>query len=225
VSPEWLAALPRSGVRRLYLHVEGPPPAPLLPAVAQASAAGLLLQLQDAHPPPRFALRRRRAGRGVPPWAGRLEVGGRCLSHALLEGACGLLHLAPGMLPAGLGAPGSLAAALGGHVCRAGPLAGAPDQPALAPWLLDVPAAHRALAARGPHAIVPALDGVADRSACTKCRGLAPGLGLQDRWTPETDPCVTYYASAHAAARGRSGCVVQLCDQSLAAVLEPQAWE
>lgn len=43
--------------------------------------------------------------------------------------------------------------------------------------------------------MVPQADGVADRSACSRCRGMDERLGLQDRHSPETDPCVKLYQS------------------------------
>ena len=86
-----------------------------------------------------------------------------------------------------------------------------------APWILNVPEAYHALRARGPHAVVPSSSTLHDRSQCTKCRGMDARLGacltppcvscfvdggfstgLQDRHTPEVDPCVAYYGSSHA---------------------------
>ena len=87
-----------------------------------------------------------------------------------------------------------------------------------APWLLNVPVAHAELAARGPHAVVGQAGSIMGRAACTKCRGMNPLLGtctadvllvaaltttpcdagLQDRFTPEVDPCVAYYDTDHA---------------------------
>ena len=101
------------------------------------------------------------------------------------------------------------------------------------PWLLNVPVAYAELAARGPHAVVGQAGSIMGRAACTKCRGMNPLLGactaslqagavltrmprcagLQDRFTPEVDPCVAYYDTDHArrkcvafAARSRGSC-------------------
>jgi hypothetical protein len=37
------------------------------------------------------------------------------------------------------------------------------------------------------------------------------GAGLQDRFTPEVDPCIGYYTSSHAAKKGRTWCVQDWC--------------
>jgi len=90
----------------------------LVAALQPQVASGLLLLLSAAHPPPRYGVRERgdgledepkagsprgrprRSGRGAA-WAGYREVLGRCLTQALLEGACALLHTRAGGAAAG----------------------------------------------------------------------------------------------------------------------------
>jgi hypothetical protein len=60
--------------------------------------AGLVLPLHTAHPPPRYGIRESASGA---PWGGYREVQGRCLTHALLDGACWLLHIGVGQAPNG----------------------------------------------------------------------------------------------------------------------------
>ncbi len=58
--------------------------------------SGLVLPLHTTHPPPRYGVRESASGA---PWAGYREAQGRCVTHALLEGACWLLHLSVGQTP------------------------------------------------------------------------------------------------------------------------------
>jgi hypothetical protein len=57
-----------------------------------------VLLLQSAYPPPRYGIRETASGTK---WAGYREVLGRCLTQALLEHTCWLLHLAVGQIPNG----------------------------------------------------------------------------------------------------------------------------
>jgi hypothetical protein len=57
-----------------------------------------VLLLQSAYPPPRYGIRETASGAK---WAGYREVLGRCLTQALLEHTCWLLHLAVGQIPNG----------------------------------------------------------------------------------------------------------------------------
>ena len=59
-------------------------------------ADGFVLPLHEAFPPPRYGLRERASGT---PWGGYREAQGRCLTQALLEGVCWLLHVGVGQLP------------------------------------------------------------------------------------------------------------------------------
>ena len=238
--------------------------------------SGFVLLLQSAYPPPRYDIRETASGAK---WAGYREVLGRCLTQALLEHTCWLLHLAVGQIPNGPFIPPSatprdqnnnvlplysrcgvmhttedcVKLIVSPLACRymclrlwpsqddAGEPAPAPRQPLppdhgalprslrlksmlmrcarpTAPWLLNVPVAYAELAARGPHAVVGQAGSIMGRAACTKCRGMNPLLGtcaadlslhsvliclphpagLQDRFTPEVDPCVAYYDTDHA---------------------------
>ena len=60
--------------------------------------SGFVLLLQSAYPPPRYDIRETASGA---PWAGYREVLGRCLTQAMLEHTCWLLHLAVGQMPNG----------------------------------------------------------------------------------------------------------------------------
>ena len=60
--------------------------------------SGFVLLLQSAYPPPRYGIRETASGAK---WAGYREVLGRCLTQALLEHTCWLLHLAVGQIPNG----------------------------------------------------------------------------------------------------------------------------
>lgn len=84
---------------------------------------GFLLPLHAVHPPPRYGIHEHVAGpAGGTPWAGYSEVLGRCITHALLDGACWLAHLAPGHMPrgrftvAGAGR-GDALSSFAGHMC------------------------------------------------------------------------------------------------------------
>ena len=113
----WLASAAAAGVGRVFLHVEGGEGADgtnatrseglseaMTEALVPFLSSGLLSLLSESHPPPRYGLRERGAAlearhaadEGLL-WAGYREVQGRCLSEALLEGACWLLHAFPGL--------------------------------------------------------------------------------------------------------------------------------
>lgn len=220
----WLDAMRASGVRRVYLHDDSSPALreDTRRALQPHVAAGFLLLLHASHPAPRYGVRE--ATEAGLPWGGYREVLGRCLTHALLDGACWLLHLSTSQRPQGhftLPPPGEGSALqpYDGRTClRLWPAEGVRDAtpphdapPGFQPWLLNVPRAHAALQAAGPHAVVPQPDGLYSRAQCTKCRGMDGRLGYQDRFTPEVDPCVAYYRSPHARRKGRTWCVEDLC--------------
>jgi hypothetical protein len=60
--------------------------------------SGFVMLLQAAYPPPRYGISEPASGA---PWAGYREVLGRCLTQAMLEHTCWLLHLAVGQMPNG----------------------------------------------------------------------------------------------------------------------------
>ena len=84
---------------------------------------GFLLPLHAVHPPPRYGIHEHVAGpAGGTPWAGYSEVLGRCITHALLDGACWLAHVAPGHMPSGRftvagGGRSDALASFAGHMC------------------------------------------------------------------------------------------------------------
>ena len=84
---------------------------------------GFLLPLNVVHPPPRYGIREHVAGpAGGIPWAGYSEVLGRCITHALLDRACWLAHVAPGHMPSGRftvagGGRSDALASFAGHMC------------------------------------------------------------------------------------------------------------
>ena len=57
-----------------------------------------MMLLGSAYPPPRYGISESASGAR---WAGYSEVLGRCLTHAMLEHMCWLLHLAVGQMPNG----------------------------------------------------------------------------------------------------------------------------
>lgn len=113
---KWLHSAAEAGVGRVYLHVEGgegpdgtggPQNGGLSEAMMKALApfleAGSLSLISGDHPPPRFGLRERGPALEASHsqyegllWSGYREVQGRCLTQALLEGACWLVHAFPG---------------------------------------------------------------------------------------------------------------------------------
>lgn len=63
---------------------------------------GLVVALHAVHPSPRYGIREHVPGSGGGiQWAGYAEVLGRCLTHALLDGACWLAHMTTEQVPHG----------------------------------------------------------------------------------------------------------------------------